>query len=693
MPDTTSESRIRRFRERVPGLVHGADYNPEQWPREVWAEDVRLMKQANLRLVSLGVFSWSALEPKDGSFTFDWLDEIVDLLWADGIAVNLATPNAAPPPWLAEDFPETLMVERNGTRVAIGSRGHFCPSSPVYRDRSRRMARELGERYGSHPAVVMWHIGNEYHSYCYCDLCDEEFRGWLQRRYATLDELNERWGTLFWSQYYSDWSQVHVPKPVRGWVNPARDLDYKRFNSDLQLALYTAERDLLRSITPDIPTTTNFVQFFPVNDYRRWVPELDVVAFDIYPDPGSPTSLVVAAMQYDLMRSMGGGRSWMVMEQAAAAVSQWKRNLAKQPGWLRLSSYQAVSRGADSIMYFQWRASRYGQEKFHSAMLPHGGEDARSWQEARDLGNELALLDPVVGATSEASVAIVWDWDNWWAVEGCAHPSNEYSYKKAVTSHYRALWEANVATDVVSLSEDLSRYRVLVVPNQYLMDEAQRAAVRRFVDGGGHLLVSFFSGIVDENDRVLPDGYPGGLRVVIGGHVRDFSPLAVGAEVPVALAEGQDLLPAGFAAVADYWQDDLVAEAGTPVAVYTEGYLAGQPAVLDNRLGEGSAVYVGAQLDREALGAVTRAVLARAGIGPVHEVPAGVEATERRTAVQRFLFLLNHGAEQASVRLDRAGTDLLTGTAHEAGALLDLGPSGVAVVASPSVHPEPTCRH
>ncbi|GIE97707.1 beta-galactosidase [Paractinoplanes rishiriensis] len=646
-------------------MFYGGDYNPEQWGPEVWAEDVRLMREARVNLVTVGVFAWSALEPSDGTFDFGWLDAVMDLLAGNDIAVSLATPNASPPPWLAEAHPESLMVGRDGTRVGVGSRGHFCPSAPAYRDRSLRFARTLAGRYASHPALALWHVGNEYHAECFCDLCDERFRQWLRDRYGTLDELNDRWGTLMWGQRYSDWSQVHLPRPVRGRVNPARELDFSRFNSDVQLDLYKAERDALREATPDLPITTNLMQYFRLNDYRKWAPELDVIAYDSYPDPAQPAALADAALQYDLMRTLGGGAPWLLMEQAAGAVSQWPLNLVKPPGRMRLGSYQAVARGSDAVMFFQWRASRYGQEKFHSAMLPHSGRSSRTWKEVSALGAELAALDRISGARTEARVAIVWDWPNWWAVEGCYHPRHDFSYKDTVTAQYRALWRRNVPVDVVSLDDDLSGYRALIIPNQYAITDAQRAAVRAFAEGGGHVLISFFSGIVDENDRVHPDGYPGGLRDVIGGHVRDFSPMPDGATVEVD----------GFG-TGSCWQDDLVAETAKPLAAYPDG----RPAILDHALGAGSVVYLGTRLDEAGFDRVLGTVLDRAAAGPAHPAPDGVEAAVRQTATHRYLFLLNHTDSPVTVRLDRAGHDLLTGRDHRAGDPLPLDAAGVAVL-------------
>ncbi|WP_165956256.1 beta-galactosidase [Streptomyces hainanensis] len=677
------------FRDRLPGIVFGGDYNPEQWSPDVWREDVRLMREAGVTLVSLGVFAWSALEPSDGTFTFGWLDEVMDLLGENGIAVNLATPNAAPPPWLAHDHPDSLPVERDGTRIAVGGRGHFCPSSPEYRDRALRIARRLAERYADHRALAMWHVGNEYGYECCCDRCDGLFRGWLQERYGSLEELNNRWGTLFWSQRYGDWSQVHLPRPVRGRTNPAREVDFKRFGSELLLGLVTDERDLLRSITPDIPVTTNFLQFHPSLDYRRWARELDVVAYDSYPDPARPHTVSDASFQYDLMRGIGGGRPWMLMEQAAAGVSQWPLNLVKRPGRMRLWSYQAIAHGADAVMFFQWRASRYGQEKFHSAMLPHSGQRARSWQEVRDLGNELPKMRPVAGTTGAARVAVVWDWENWWAVEGCYHPRNDFSYREVVTRQYRALRDLRLGVDVVSPDEDLAGYRLLVVPNQYLITAAQRDALRAHVEAGGHVVISYFSGIVDEHDRVHPDGYPGGLRDIIGGQVLDMSPLAdddrvgvrglgdtgPGASGPGATGE--------WSATATDWQDDLVAESAVPLATYTSGFLAGRPAILDHRLGGGRVVYLGTRLDDDSFAHLLRTVADQAGVSAVHPAPAGVEVAERLSDDRRYLFLLNHTEGPVMIQLERAGHDLLTGREHAEGESLTLPVAGVAVLSSP----------
>ncbi|GAA4717464.1 beta-galactosidase [Isoptericola chiayiensis] len=678
------------FRERLPHLVFGGDYNPEQWPRQVWREDVALMREAGVNLVSVGVFSWSSLEPADGDFRFGWLDEVMDLLAEAGIAVDLATPNASPPPWLAEDHPATLMTHRDGMRAGVGLRGHFCPTAPAYVDRSRRLAQRLAERYGGHPALAMWHVGNEYHAQCFCDGCDAAFVTWLRTRYGSLDALNEAWQTAVWSQGYSAWSQVHLPRPTRlgtNPVNPARELDFARFTSDTQLDLFTAERDLLRAVTPQVPVTTNFFGLVPLHDYRRWAREVDVVAFDSYPDPARDGSHVTAAFHGDLMRSLGDGAPWLLLEQAAGAVSQWEVNVTKPPGRMRLDSWQAVGHGADAVMFFQWRAARAGHERFHSAMLPHGGTATRGWREVRELGQELGRARPVVGGRTDAEVAIAFDWESWWALRGPALPVNRDEYQATVLEHYTALWRRNVAVDVVSLDDDLTGYRAVAVPHQYVLSDAQAAALAAFVDGGGHLLVGCFSGIVDAHDRVHLPGYAPGLRPVVGAHVRDLSALPDGVTLGLDVAPGGLLDGAPGGASAARWQDDLVLEGGTAEATYADGDLAGSPAVVSHVRGAGRAVYLGTRLDEAALDHLVGRFVDDAGVRPVADAPNGVEVTERVVSGLRYRFLLNHAAAARSVTLDADGTDLLTGRGFGAGDVLELAPRGVAVLTRPHPHP------
>ncbi|WP_235854977.1 beta-galactosidase [Nonomuraea aridisoli] len=669
-------TRMDAFRRRVGGFAFGGDYNPEQWDRSVWQEDMRLMREAGVNTVSLGVFAWASLEPEPGRYEFGWLDEIMDLLHDNGIGVNLATPTAAPPVWLTHLHPEVFPIMADGQPFGFGNRLHYDPSSPIYREYAARITTKLAERYSFHPALAMWHISNEYGPTAYNEAASVNFRRWLQRRYGTLEALNDAWSTRFWGQLYTGWEQIEVPNIPRTWMNPARRLDFKRFTSDALLECFIAERDIVRSFRDDIPVMTNFMRFYRNADYWRWAPEEDAVALDIYPNPAEPDSHVSAAFNYDLFRSLKGGRPWLLMEQAASAVSQWKLNVVKEPGRMRLGSLQAVSRAADSVMFFQWRASRGGHERFHSAMLPHSGPDSRTFREVADLGRELRLLAPVAGTTQRAQVAILFDWDGWWGLEEVAGlPRNDFSYTDTVMRHYTPLWERHLPVDVVSAASPLDGYQVLVVPNAYLIGDEGVARIEAFARDGGTVVMSFFSGVVDDCNRVRPGGYPGAFRRLIGAKIDEYWPARPDEVFAVEFADGRR-------ATATWWRDDLRLETGKALATYADGLLAGRAAVVENHYGAGRVIYVATLLEQEALDAVVADAVARAGVRSRFEgVPAHVECSVREDDAHEYVFLLNHSArESASVPLD-GGTDLLTGVPVSGQVVL--GPLGAAVVQAP----------
>ncbi|MEV4803204.1 beta-galactosidase [Nonomuraea sp. NPDC049421] len=666
--------RMEAFRRRVGGFAFGGDYNPEQWDRTVWKEDVRLMRQAGVNTVSLGVFAWASLEPEPGRYEFGWLDEVMDLLHDNGISVNLATPTAAPPVWLTHLHPEVFPIREDGQPFGFGNRLHYDPSSPIYREYAARITTKLAERYSFHPALAMWHISNEYGPTSYGEAASVNFRHWLRRKYGTLDALNEAWTTRFWGQVYTDWEQVDVPHIPRTWMNPTRRLDFKRFTSDALLECYVAERDIVRSFRDDIPVMTNFMRFFRHADYWKWAREEDAAALDIYPNPAEADSHVSAAFNYDLFRSLKGGQPWMLMEQAASAVSQWKLNIVKEPGRMRLGSLQAVSRAADSVMYFQWRASRGGQERFHSAMLPHSGPESRTFKEVTDLGREMKLLAPVAGTRSSADIAILFDWDGWWGLEEVfGLPRNDWSYTDTVMRHYTPLWERHHAVDVVSASSSLDGYKVLVVPNAYLIDDAGAARIEAFARDGGTVIMSFFSGVVDADNRVRPDGYPGAFRRLIGAKIDEYWPARPGESFTVEFADGRR-------ATSTWWRDDLHLEGGTALATYADGLLAGRAAVVENRFGAGRVVYFATLLEQEAFDETVARVVAESGVRSRFEgVPSHVECSVRGDAAHEYVFLLNHSAESGvSVPVGGEGTDLLTGRPVSGEVSLD--PLGAAVV-------------
>ena len=661
---------------RLPHILYGGDYNPDQWPESVWEEDVRLMQEASVNIVSLGIFSWSRLEPAAANYDFEWLDRIMDMLHGAGVSVDLATATASPPPWLSHKHPEMLPVLADGVRLWHGARQHYCPSSPVYRFAAEHLVTALAERYANHPGLAMWHVGNEYGCHvpaCYCDVSAEAFRAWLRERYGAIEHLNRAWGTDFWSQRYSEWDEIIPPRRTPTLPNPSQQLDFMRFSSDELLACYELERAVLTEKSPGVPVTTNFLGFFKPLDYWKWAEREDVVSDDVYQDPADPEAGMRAAMAGDLMRSLGRGRPWVLMEQTPDRVNWRDVNVAKLPGQMRLWSYQAVARGADGVMFFQWRQSRAGAEKFHSAMVPHGpAESSPTWQEVKQLGAELRGLDPVCGSRVQSEVAIALDWESWWALELPSKPSTRVRQIDQLEDYYRPLFGANVVPDFVRPEHDLSGYKLVLVPNLYLASDEGAANLREFVRAGGTLVMSFFSGVVDPFEHIRLGGYPAPFRKLLGLTVLDWLPLGDGEGVALEFADGTQ-------GRGDVWSELIELAGAEALARFAGGRLDGRPAASRHTFGSGLAIYLGTRLDATAMARVIRSACGDAGVEPAMDAPAGVEVVRRHQARSSILFLLNHRGVDVDVPITQAGTNLVDGAQVHAG-LLRMGPFGAAVI-------------
>ena len=655
-------------------IRYGGDYNPEQWPSEVWDEDVRLMVQAGVNLVTVGVFSWAQLEPAERTYSFAWLHEVLDLLGDAGIGVDLATPTASPPPWLSARYPDVLPVDARGARYSHGSRQHFCVCSASYRARARRVVERLVSEVANHPAIEMWHVHNEYGChvpYCYCDNHAQAFRAWLQRRYGSVDELNEAWGTTFWSQRYGEFAEVLPPRLTPTFVNPGQELDYKRFSNDAFLEEFFEERQILRTARPDIPVTTNFMGFFKPLDYFAWASELDVVSTDNYADPADPDAMMLSAMHYDLVRSLNKDAAWMVMEQTPLRVNWRRHNSPKVPGQMRAMSYQAVARGAAGVLFFQWRASRSGAEKFHSAMVSHSGVASPVWAEVDGLGRELDGLGTLEGSGVDARVAMVFSWANWWALEAPAKPANDLSMTDQLSWMYRPLFGRGATVDFCRPDERLDRYEVVLVPSLYLVTEEDGAKLVSYVERGGTAVVSFWSGIVDERDVVYLGPYGGPLRPLIGCDVVDVAPLPEGMTIEV---EWED----GTRTGASFWADVATEGTGHVLARVASGPWAGRPAVVEARVGQGRAYYLACRLDAAGLARVYDLAPALSGEPAVHRAGPGVERVVRTSADHTYEFLINHSEEERVLDIASGGFELLAG--KQLGSRVALAPMDVAIV-------------
>jgi beta-galactosidase len=658
-----------------PHMLYGGDYNPDQWPEETWLEDARLMQAAGVNLVSLGIFSWAKMEPRPGEFDFAWLDRLMDLLHAHGVSVDLATPTASPPAWMVRLHPEMLPVTAEGVTLWHGSRRHYCPHHPGYRRYAARIAAQLAERYKNHPALAMWHVDNEYACHvgeCFCERSAAAFRAWLQERYGTLEKLNFAWGTAFWGQAYGDWEEIHPPRRSPAHANPTQKLDWARFNSDSWLACFEEQSAILKRITPNLPVTTNFMGFHKNVDYFEFARHEDHVSNDSYPDTWQPGWRVEAGIVCDLIRSVGGRRPWLLMEQASSAVNWRQRNVNKRPGVMRLGSHQAVARGADGIMFFQWRASVAGAEKFHSGMLPHAGTGTRTWREIQALGGELAKLDDLIGSQVQADVAILMDWHSWWALELDSKPSNDLKLLPQLQAYYRPLFERNITVDFAHPGADLSRYKLVIAPALYLLDDHAARNINTYVEAGGTLVLSFFSGIVDENEHIRPGGYPAPFREMLGLWVEEFAPYPEGVTNTVHTTDGQSF-------ACSFWSDVIHLEGAEALATYEQDYFAGGAALTRHRFGRGCAFYAGTDPGAAGIDWLLGRACAEAGVRPVvQNVPAGVEVLRRSSGTADWLFVLNHSGQAVQVPLETPGTDLLTGRPVDG--TLDLEPAGVAII-------------
>jgi beta-galactosidase len=680
------------FNGKAAKILYGGDYNPEQWPREVWQEDMRLFQLAGVNIATVNVFSWALNQPDENTYSFEWLDETLDLLHASSVQVCMGTSTAAHPAWMATKYPDVLLVESDGKKRKFGRRHNSCPSSPTYRKYAKRMAQQLAERYKDHPAILLWHVNNEYGLRCYCENCEQAFRDWLQQKYGTLDKLNEAWYTRFWGHTFYDWKEIVAPSAqsehfqlngVETTCFQGISLDYARFTSDQILDCYKLERDAIKAIIPDAVVTTNFQSngtYKPL-DYFKWAKELDIIGLDAYPTSDMPVSYT--SMRHDLMRGLKDGDPYLLMESCPSQLNWKPQNALKRPGVNRLWSYQAIARGADSIMYFQLRRSLGAFEKFHGAMIDHAGhEHTRVFRECAELGAELDRLgDTLVGARTEAKVAILFDWENWWAIEYSSGLTVDLKYLNEVQHYYDAFFSQNIQVDLIGTDSELSGYDLVVAPVLYMVKEGYASKLEDYVQSGGTFVTTFFSGIVNENDRVTPGGYPGELRKLLGIWVEESDALLTSKTNQLKMSASLGSLEQGSAYDCRILCDLVHSEGAEVLAEYGSDFYKGMPALTKNSYGAGEAWYVASSPEPIFLQKLMGRLCEQIGIQPLLKAPDLVEVSSRQKDGKRFLFVLNHNEEPRTIELgDSMQTDLLSG--KDVSGKIELAANGVLILES-----------
>lgn len=677
---------------KMTKMLHGADYNPEQWIEmpHIWGEDVRLMKLSNTNVVTVGIFSWTMLEPEEGKFNFEWLDEVMDLMHKNGNHVVLATPSGAKPIWMAHKYPETLRVMPNRVRNLYGERHNHCYTSPIYREKISIIDRKLAERYKDHPALIMWHISNEFEGQCSCPLCEEAFREFLRNKYENdINKLNNAWWSKFWSHIYADFSEIEAPAPHGEPALHGLNLDWMRFVTYQTLDYYKHERSILKEITPDIPVTTNFhdyVALYRGIDYWKFAPYLDIVSWDNYPywhgertddHEGSRIGFV-----HDLNRAILNGKPFMMMESSPSSTNWQPVAKLRRPGMHVLSSLQAVAHGSDTVQYFQWRKSRGSSEKFHGAVVDHcGHENTRVFRDVTRVGEILSKLDEVIGTSVEPEVAVIYDWENFWAIGDAQGPRIEKKdYYDTCQKHYKAFWDQSIPVDVINMDCEFTKYRVVVAPMLYMVRPGVAERLEEFVKKGGTLITTYWSGIVDENDLCFLTGFPGPLRNITGVWAEEIDALYDEDVNYVEIKENNELGMEGEYE-ARIFCDLIHTEGAEVLAIYKTDFYKGMPALTCNKFGNGEAYYIAFRNNCEFLRDFYSSLAKKISLNRAIELelPHGVNAQVRKDEKNKFVFFMNFSNEAKTICIkDMNFIDMET--SEKIDEVIELGAYGVRIV-------------
>ena len=621
-------------------ILYGGDYNPNQWPKEVWEQDMAYFKDARINSATINVFSWAKIQPSEEEYYFDELDEIVAMLSSENYDIVLATSTGAMPAWMYKKYPEVGRVDYQGRRHKFGQRHNACPNSPVFQKYAKAMAEQLAKRYGSNPHVTCWHISNEYGGECYCENCEKAFRVWLKKKYGTIEAVNKAWNLEFWGHTVYDWDEIVAPNALSDGMENGTDtafaglsIDYRRFMSDSMLENFKMERDAVRPYAKDVPITTNLMGTYKFLDYFKWAKEMDIVSWDNYPSYNTPWSFT--AMSHDLMRGLKDA-PFMLMEQTPSQQNWQPYNSLKKPGQMRAQSLQTVAHGADTVQFFQLRRSVGGCEKFHGAVIGHAGtNNTRVFREVKQLGEELERLGgSTLGSVNKADVGIIFDWDNYWALEYTSGPTEDLTYVDQIHQYYKYFYDKNIGVNMIPFDADFSKYKIVVAPVLYMVKDGMKEALTQFVKNGGILITTFMSGLVDQSDNVHPGGYPGPLRELAGVWVEEIDALAPEQTNAINFADGT-------ASTCHLLCDLMHLEGAECIASYASNFYAEMPAVTRNQFGKGYTYYIGTNMNPDGIAKVLDMAVQAGGVSPVISEATGLEVTCRKAEDCTYYFIFN----------------------------------------------------
>ena len=648
-------------------ILYGGDYNPNQWPKEIWEQDMVYFKDARINSATINVFSWAKIQPAEDTYYFDELDEIVEMLSKENYDIVLATSTGAMPAWLYKKYPEVARTDYFGRHHKFGQRHNHCPNSLVFQKYAKALVEKLAERYAHNPHVTCWHISNEYGGECYCENCEKAFRVWLKNKYGTIEAVNKAWNMEFWGHTVYDWDEIVLPNALGDGMENGTDtafaglsVDYRRFMSDSMLENYKMERDVVRRYNPDTTITTNLMGTYKFLDYFKWAKEMDIVSWDNYPSYNTPWSFT--AMSHDLMRGLKDA-PFMLLEQTPSQQNWQPYNSLKKPGQMRAQSIQTMAHGADTVQFFQLRRSVGGCEKFHGAVIGHvGHNNTRVFREVKQLGEELERLGTsTLGSVNQADVGIIFDWDNYWALDYTSGPTEDLKYVDQIHHYYKFFYDNNIGVNMIPVDADFSKYKIVVAPVLYMVKEGMKEALTKFVENGGILITTFMSGLVNESDNVHLGGYPGPLRELAGVWVEEIDALAPEQTNTITFTDGTRM-------TCNLLCDLMHLEGAQLLASYDENFYAGMPAITKNTFGKGCTYYIGTNMGQEGIDKVLKMATQQANVHPVVKEPTALEVVCRKTADSTHYYIFNFKETEIVIPDQFVGyTDLLTGKKVESG--------------------------